>query len=413
MDSYKYFGKYFTIDSVNGTNKFHISSFESDSRPTAHQIEIMSVCTHSQEYDSTSDTCKDLTERLTIGLQESPSTMCANNNEMIEYNRRVGDSVCDYGCNDKLFGIKCEVCSVFMARIGHSAPSGYSWNDNSPNVCRLISDTSGIEFCTDINICSRCIFSGLCAFSNYKCEITTTSFSLTPSNIDSKCSKEGISEHDSFYCGPSSIDMTKFNSTYNVKPDNMTTPMGTLCKYELTNGNSKFTDVFSFTIDQDVIVTVKKTVGRIVSTVTPTIRRILSDGRRNLATKSYSYSVTNIDSLSILYLTSSDLINSTFLLSSTINFYTITNPSTIDTIIDIFPDQPTTTVNKPADVTGLIIAIFIVLFILTIIGILSCIWQRCGKKDHQRVNPNDNNHVLLRGEIISIIPQEVMRRLSR
>ena len=109
MDSYKEYGKYFAIDTLNGNNKFYISSYESDSRPTAHQIEVMSVCTHEQQYVATTDTCQSiLPSKITIGLQDISSTMCLSNNEMIDYNRQVGESLCDFSCAARTFGKFCE-----------------------------------------------------------------------------------------------------------------------------------------------------------------------------------------------------------------------------------------------------------------------------------------------------------------
>ena len=163
--------------------------------------------------------------------------------------------------------------------------------------------------------------------------------------------------------------------------------------------------------------TVEKTVGGFTSTVIPNFRRTLSGGGRNLVTASYSYTVNDVDSLSILYLATSDILTPTFALSSTQNYFSAppsTTPSSSNNDTDDVNTTPVTTTGQPGDATGLIVVTIIVIFLLSIIGILSCLWQRCGKKEaNNRVNPRSRNHVLLQGDIVHILPQEVVRKLKK
>mmetsp|Transcript_21954 Transcript_21954/g.24391 ORF Transcript_21954/g.24391 Transcript_21954/m.24391 type:complete len:257 (+) Transcript_21954:450-1220(+) len=75
-DQYNHFGKYFAVHSSNGDHKLFVSSFEYDSAPSAHRIEILNACTHNQFYNSTSGACESLASGyLTYGLQDSTRTL--------------------------------------------------------------------------------------------------------------------------------------------------------------------------------------------------------------------------------------------------------------------------------------------------------------------------------------------------
>ena len=90
----KHFGKYFAIDNENGSNKFYISSEEDRGQPNTHLIDIATICTHNQIYDSTSDSCQSLpSNQISLGLQNSSGTDCSANLDSTQFNRKLGEAV--------------------------------------------------------------------------------------------------------------------------------------------------------------------------------------------------------------------------------------------------------------------------------------------------------------------------------
>lgn len=133
-DGYEEFGKYFAVDVQNGNQRFLISNVGRTNGGQGAYVEVGSICTHGQVYQSASKLCSSVSSgEITIGLQDTSATSCDNNNDGIKYDRLVGESLCDYGCSSTKFGKYCQRCSTYMTRIGETTPSGYQWDDNTSN----------------------------------------------------------------------------------------------------------------------------------------------------------------------------------------------------------------------------------------------------------------------------------------
>lgn len=70
-----------------------------------------------------------------------------------------------------------------MARIGISATTGYSWNDDDPDRCYQINDSTGYKECSLINTCSECLRSESCDYSDYTCSDSSMVTYSTPKQL--------------------------------------------------------------------------------------------------------------------------------------------------------------------------------------------------------------------------------------
>jgi hypothetical protein len=409
-NDYNYYGRYFALDQSGTTKKLYASSYENDQQGRIHQIEVTSVCTHGQSYTTSTDSCSSISStHLTIGLQDTSATQCSSNGDSTTYNRFIGESVCDYGCANKKFGKNCETCSSYMTRVGVSAGTGNQWYDDSNYKCYAIDAVTGGQSCTEYTSCSTCIYSSSCDFSSYSCQSTTETIQKDAYSVFQRCSAVGITEHDYNYCGPSTVNLQDYNSSYSPKPTNVVTPTGTLCRYNFQT-TAKFTDTFTITIDNSAEIIVKQTKNGVTSTVTPS-RRVLNseDGKRRLTTTS-SYSVTSADLMSIYYIASSDLASAIFLTTSGKNYFTSTSSSGGDGIeSDTSPVQTDDEKTSESPI-GLIVATIIIVLLMLMIGTCAFVWYKCSKKRERNYRDGNGNHVLFDGTN-EPIPEEVGSRL--
>lgn len=221
----------------------------------------------------------------------------------------------------------------------------------------------------------------------------------------------GITEHDYYYCGSSTVNLQNYNASYTPKPANIATPLGTLCKYNFQT-TTKFTDTFTLTVDTTAEIVVTQTRNGITSTITPARRMLNSqNGKRSLATTS-SYAVTSADILSIYYIAGSDLTSPTFLVTSGKNYFASVTSSEEDSN-DSTPD--TSPVETDDDKTsespiGLIVATIIIVFLMAMIGTCAFVWYKCSKKKERNYRDGNGNHVLCESHD-DPIPEEVALRL--
>ena len=96
-------------------------------------ITSVHFCTHDKSYESHDTVCMDPWQYpgIIIGGQDTSLIKCSDNDDSIEYNRWIGESVCDYGCAAKEFGKNCESCSAYMTRVGEQLPADSIWDDFS------------------------------------------------------------------------------------------------------------------------------------------------------------------------------------------------------------------------------------------------------------------------------------------
>jgi hypothetical protein len=416
-DAYNYYGKYFALDMSTSSMKLYSSSYEKDTQGAIHQIEVTSVCTHEQVYSTAHDSCSSTTSGfLSIGLQETTSTACSANADEISYNRMAGESVCDYDCSSKSFGKGCEVCSIYMTRVGESADAGYEWYDDSNYKCYIVDSATGHQSCSEYTSCSTCIYSSTCKFNNYACESTSDVIQTDAYSVFEYCSALGITEHDITLCGSSTVNMHEFNSTYAPKPVNVLTPKGTLCKYVFST-TTKFTDTFTLTVDDNVELVMKQTTNGATTSVTATRRVMNSDGGRRSLTTTSTYGVTSADSMSIYYIASSDLASATFSATSAKNYFIATlasdssdsdsgsNSGSTSSSPDVAETEAT---DSP---TGLIVAIIVIVFLMFMIGCCACVWYKCSKAKPRNYRDGNGNHVMHDG-VQEALPMEIVQRLN-
>ena len=199
--------------------------------------------------------------------------------------------------------------------------------------------------------------------------------------------------------------MTKYNSSYNIKPTDVTIPQGTLCRYELSY-SSKFNDTFTLTVDINVEVILKKTTDGQTSVITPNTVRNLEENPRNLVTTTRTFSVSDADSISIYYMSQTNISSPAFDLASANNYYVapVIPDSSIDP--DDEYDSPISGTNSKntGSVIGLVVAACVIVGVMIIIGVIACIWQKFGKGSHERIRNgrNHDGHVVYQGEQISV-----------
>ncbi|CAI2384847.1 unnamed protein product [Moneuplotes crassus] len=418
-DTYNSFGKYFSISSSGSTNKIYISSsLSSSSNSVAHEFEVASICSHQQVYASSTKLCLAVSSgSVALGLQTSSPTTCASIDDSVDYNRFIGESICNFGCSSGQFGKNCQSCSAYMARVGQAAPSGYSWDDTAADQCKLKSSTTGLAHCTEFKRCSECISSEQCEYSNYQCKSTAQSLGTSPGSIYDKCYSEGTKEHPIKFCGQSVIDMRTFSSSYNVMPTNSKMPRGILCRYKLTL-NESISD--SFTIEADSSVTIKMQMVKngIPSDVNPTSRRNLGQDGRNLALASSTFSVSDADSVNVLFMTNSDLDDPTISMASSKNYYDsgVSTPSP-SPIVDNSPSAVGRTDAKSSNSKkniGIILGVCLSVFVLAVILVVSlvCFLRIRKRKRSSDTTVEGSEQVEVSGTSSEIPPLEVRKKLD-
>ena len=200
-----------------------------------------------------------------------------------------------------------------MTRVGKTAPAGHSWFDDSRFTCYPVNDATGYEACDRIKTCSKCLYSRNCEYRNYQCTSATSSLTLKPDTVFTTCFTAGVTAHDFSLCGPSQINLSQYNQNTGVRPSGVSLPKYTLCRYEITY-STKITDTITLVADNNSDLVVKQISNGVTTTLTP-IRRVLSDGHRDLST-STSYAVTNADSVSVYSVATSATSSSTFSVST-------------------------------------------------------------------------------------------------
>lgn len=149
--SYVEFAKYFDI---SPNNDLYVSSRKQVSDGNPASVQTLKVCSHSQVYSSASKTCSSVSSKhITIGLQDSVATACSDNDDLVKYNRHVGESVCDYDCKSYYFGKNCQKCSSYMSRVGVDAGVYQKFSDSNGSVCSVTSDPN---YCSAVDYCLAC-----------------------------------------------------------------------------------------------------------------------------------------------------------------------------------------------------------------------------------------------------------------
>jgi hypothetical protein len=114
-----------------------------------------------------------------------------------------------------------------------------------------------------------------------------------------------------------------------MKP-NVLTPKNTVCKWTIT-ANSKITDTFTLSYSSTEEILVKEKSNGVTQTILPNSRRNLVDGKRSLATSTYS--VSNADSITIFYHTTDVMFTTDFSASSTKSYLESEDSSDTSTIV--------------------------------------------------------------------------------
>lgn len=134
-------------------------------------------------------------------------------------------------------------------------------------------------------------------------------------------------------------------------------------------------------LDDEVELEIVQTDANNVTTVLLSTRRNLNS-LRDLATRSFT--TTNATSLSIYYVSSSDISSSTFVMTSE-NDYLVVEP------------EPTSTEKKKSgNVVGIVFAIIGAISVVIVIMLIVCIWCKRKKNpeyQHRRVNPNNTSTI--------------------
>lgn len=257
-----------------------------------------------------------------------------------------------------------------------------------------------------------------CDFNNYVCSATNAVplANPQPDTVYDTCKSKGITEHLFTICGPTQINLANYDREYNFKP-NIATPKDTLCKYDFSY-NQPFSDTFSFAHSANEQLTIKQTKNGVVTTVDPSRRRNLQGIKRGLTTSSYVLS--NVDSFSVYYVSTTDQTSTSFVVTS-LNSYS-TSQTNINPVTGGGTGGSTVTgtatISSDGDSnTGIVIAVALtIIFVGIIVTILCLCWyKRKSSSGENRVHVRENNHVQFDGVIqeIDVVPYDVIRRLEQ
>lgn len=295
------YGKYFQVDS--DTNKLFISSYLDSNNDSIHSIDVVQLCTIYEEYSSTLNTCSDLSSgSIVTSLDGQTSEVCSSIDDTVERTRFLAESVCNFTCDDYLFGKDCEVCSDYMTRVGAELLTDYEWNDDSPAICNEISSITSYEQCEEIYTCSKCIKANSCQYDNFQC--STSDFApgySSIADIHDLCESYGVVEHDITICGESDYELGNIEGfNHSIKPETYT-PRNTLCVYKITTGiSTTINDYFTISLESDMEIVIEQESNGVVTTVDPT--QEIFGNRRNLVESSFS--INNADAVYLYYMNS-------------------------------------------------------------------------------------------------------------
>jgi hypothetical protein len=363
-DAYDYYGKHFAIYSDNGTQKIYISSNHKDNLPKIHQIDEVTLCSHFQKFDESSNTCIDLPSGyFSHGIQNETALACNSFNETKDFNRLLGETFWDFGCSSKQFGQQCQAWSAYKDRIGVSVSPGYKWDDSQNDVCKEIQDTANQMPWTSITSCRKCYYTEGCTYSYGDCKPSSSTVVPSLLFIHSICNYLTSEKQNTTLWGESELNYSNFDSVLSLKP-NITTPRFTMCYYKL-NYPEKFRGNVTFERDSNTYISIRRSKNGVFTDLSSIGRRILEGVQRNLATTDV-YEILDADFIEIYYGANAELSTSIFTMTfdHTNYFQGATQTST-------------TSRSKPWKI--LVIVVSIVIFIIVIgiiIAVPSIIWMK-------------------------------------
>jgi hypothetical protein len=142
------------------------------------KVESLQICWHNQVYSSSLQKCEAADAgSITYGEQDTISVPCAQNDDTVHYKRQIGDTLCDYGCSLRQFGLNCESCSDYMTRVGATLESNSIWVDTDNYVCKHFNYHST---CQSARVCHQCSMYDKCTYSGGSCQVDISK-SVTPS----------------------------------------------------------------------------------------------------------------------------------------------------------------------------------------------------------------------------------------
>jgi hypothetical protein len=318
-DTYNEYGKYFTVYSDDGTQKLYIASNHKDSSPKIYQIDEVTVCSHLQKFDASSNNCLSLSSGyFSQGIQNETALEWSSFNETKDFNRLLGETFCDYSCSSKQFGQQCQSWSAYKERVGVSVSPGYKWDDSQDNVCKEVQDTANQNSWTSIASCRKCYYTEGCTYSSGDCK--TSSSTVVPSLriIHSTCNNLTSEKQNITLWGESELNYSNFDKVLSLKP-NITTPRFTMCYYKL-NYSEKFRGNVTLERDSNTNISIRSSKNGVVTDLSSVGRRMLEDMHRNLA-KTEVYSILEADYIEIYYGANAELPTSIFTMTFDHNYY--------------------------------------------------------------------------------------------